>query len=167
MMQVAACTVVLSGAFMLAGQSLAGAAVLGMGLALSSTAVVIKMLESSGDLDKPVGRTVIGILIAQDMAVVPMMLFLGGLERKGIMPLDLIKVVFSVVFLVVLFWLLLRQKLRRGIKNGGHAGGVLCRQGGNGAHGKHAVGGHGLDIGLNSGAAAGITAGNGQCSFHG
>ena len=62
---------------------------------------------------------------------------------------------------------LLCQKLRRGVKNGGHTGGVLCGQGGNGTHGKHAVGGHGLDIGLNSGAAAGITAGNGQCSFHG
>ena len=62
---------------------------------------------------------------------------------------------------------LLCQKLRRGVKNGSHTGGVLCGQGGNGAHGKHAVGGHGLDIGLNSGAAAGITAGNGQCSFHG
>ena len=62
---------------------------------------------------------------------------------------------------------LLRQKLRRGVKNGGHTSGVLCRQGSNGAHGKHAVGGHGLDIGLNPGAAAGITAGNGQCSFHG
>ena len=61
---------------------------------------------------------------------------------------------------------LLRQKLRRGVENGGHTGGVLCRQGGNGAHGKHTVGGHGLDIGLNPGAAAGITAGNGKCSFH-
>lgn len=94
------------------GWSFGLAMVLGFAVAVSSTAVVIKMLESSGDLDKPVGRTIIGILIAQDMAVVPMMLFLGGLERKGIMPLDLIKVVFSVVFLVVLFWLLLRQKLR-------------------------------------------------------
>ena len=62
---------------------------------------------------------------------------------------------------------LLCQKLRRGVKNGGHTGGVLCGQGGNGTHGKHAVGGHGLDIGLDPGAAAGITAGNGQCSFHG
>ncbi len=94
------------------GWSFGLAMVLGFAVAVSSTAVVIKMLESSGDLDKPVGRTVIGILIAQDMAVVPMMLFLGGLERKGIMPLDVIKVVFSVVFLVVLFWLLLKQKVR-------------------------------------------------------
>lgn len=94
------------------GWSFGLAMVLGFAVAVSSTAVVIKMLESSGDLDKPVGRNVIGILIAQDMAVVPMMLFLGGLERKGIVPLDAVKVVFSVVFLVVLFWLLLKQKLR-------------------------------------------------------
>lgn len=94
------------------GWSFGLAMVLGFAVAVSSTAVVIKMLESSGDLDKPVGRNVVGILIAQDMAVVPMMLFLGGLERKGIMPLDVAKVVFSVVFLVVLFWLLLKQKLR-------------------------------------------------------
>ncbi|HTH16317.1 MAG TPA: cation:proton antiporter [Magnetospirillum sp.] len=94
------------------GWSFGLAMVLGFAVAVSSTAVVIKMLESSGDLDKPVGRSIIGILIAQDMAVVPMMLFLGGLERKGIVPLDLMKVVFSVVFLVVLFWLLLKRKLR-------------------------------------------------------
>ncbi|MGE5478742.1 MAG: monovalent cation:proton antiporter-2 (CPA2) family protein, partial [Bacteroidales bacterium] len=94
------------------GWSFGLAIVLGFAVAVSSTAVVIKMLESSGDLDKPVGRNIIGILIAQDMAVVPMMLFLGGLERKGIVPLDLLKVVFSVVFLVVLFWLLLNRRLR-------------------------------------------------------
>jgi len=86
--------------------------VLGFAVAVSSTAVVIKMLESSGDLNKPVGRTVIGILIAQDMAVVPMMLFLGSLERQGIMPLDVAKVAFSVAFLAGLFWLLVRKQVR-------------------------------------------------------
>lgn len=86
--------------------------VLGFAVAVSSTAVVIKMLESSGDLDKPVGRAVIGILIAQDMAVVPMMLFLGGMERHGIMPLDVAKVVFSMAFLAGLFWLLVHKKVR-------------------------------------------------------
>ena len=86
--------------------------VLGFAVAVSSTAVVIKMLESSGDLDKPVGRTVVGILIAQDMAVVPMMLFLGSLERKGIVPMDVAKVVFSVAFLAGLFWLLVKRRVR-------------------------------------------------------
>lgn len=88
------------------------ALVLGFAVAVSSTAVVIKMLEGSGDLDKPVGRTVVGILIAQDMAVVPMMLFLGGMERQGIASSDLAKVVFSILFLIVLFWALLKGKLK-------------------------------------------------------
>lgn len=86
--------------------------VLGFAVAVSSTAVVIKMLEESGDLDKPVGGTVIGILIAQDMAVVPMMLFLGSMERHGIMPIDVAKVVFSVAFLAGLFWLLVKKQVR-------------------------------------------------------
>ncbi len=86
--------------------------VLGFAVAVSSTAVVIKMLESSGDLNKPVGRAIIGILIAQDMAVVPMMLFLGGLQKHGIMPIDVAKVLFSIIFLVLLFWFLVRKKTR-------------------------------------------------------
>lgn len=97
----------------LLGWSFGLAMVLGFAVAVSSTAVVIKMLESSGDLDKPVGRTIIGILIAQDMAVVPMMLFLGSMEKKGIMPMDVAKVVFSVAFLVVLFWLLVKKRKLR------------------------------------------------------
>lgn len=96
----------------LMGWSFGLAMVLGFAVAVSSTAVVIKMLESSGDLDKPVGRTVVGILIAQDMAVVPMMLFLGSLQRQGIVPLDVAKVVFSVAFLAGLFWLLVRKRVR-------------------------------------------------------
>ena len=62
---------------------------------------------------------------------------------------------------------LLSQKLRRRLKDAGDAGGVLGRQSGDGAHGKNAVGGHGLDVGLDASAAAGIAAGNGQCGFHG
>ena len=61
---------------------------------------------------------------------------------------------------------LLAQKCGRRLKNAGDAGGVLGGKGGDGAHGKYAVSGHGLDVGLNACAAAGIAAGNGQCCFH-
>ena len=61
---------------------------------------------------------------------------------------------------------LLGQKFGCGLKDAGHAGGVLGRQSSDGAQSKHAVGGHGLDVGLNACAAAGIAAGNGQCCFH-
>lgn len=94
------------------GWSFGLAMVLGFAVAVSSTAVVIKMLESSGDLDKPAGRTIIGILIAQDMAVVPMMLILGGMQKQGISPADVGKVLFSVAFLALLFWLLVKKRIR-------------------------------------------------------
>ncbi len=48
--QVAACTVALAALFMVMGQTLVSAAVLGMGLALSSTAVVMPVMAERGRL---------------------------------------------------------------------------------------------------------------------
>jgi CPA2 family monovalent cation:H+ antiporter-2 len=45
-------------------------------LALSSTAIVLKMLMERGELDAPQGRLSIAILIFQDLIVVPMMMIL-------------------------------------------------------------------------------------------
>ncbi len=49
--------------------------------ALSSTAVAIKILEETDDLRTPVGRTTVSILIAQDLAVIPMLLFISAFEK--------------------------------------------------------------------------------------
>jgi CPA2 family monovalent cation:H+ antiporter-2 len=54
---------------------------LGMLVTLSSTAIAIRMLADRNELDAPHGRAAIGILIFQDLVVVPMVLitpFLGG-----------------------------------------------------------------------------------------
>ena len=74
MAQIAACTVVLSAGFMLLGQSLAGAAVLGMGLALSSTAVVMPVMAERGRMKGVVGRSTFAVLLAQDLAVAPILI---------------------------------------------------------------------------------------------
>ena len=63
------------------GVRLPVAVFLGMLVALSSTAIVIRMLADRNELDAPHGRAAIGILIFQDLVVVPMVLitpFLGG-----------------------------------------------------------------------------------------
>lgn len=65
------------------GLSTKEALVLGMLVALSSTAVVLKTLTERAESDTPVGRNALGILIFQDILVVPMMLalpWLGGEE---------------------------------------------------------------------------------------
>ena len=87
------------------------AVVLGCAVAISSTAVVIKILESSEELDTPVGRTTVAILIAQDMAVVPMMLVLEAMETRSIEPMDAGRVVLSLLILALLVWGLSRRKL--------------------------------------------------------
>lgn len=61
--------------------SLSRSLLLGFVISLSSTAVVLKLLKDRNELDSPVGGDVLLILLAQDMAVVPMLIvlsFLGG-----------------------------------------------------------------------------------------
>lgn len=52
---------------------------LGFVISLSSTAVIMKILKDWGELDTPVGQDAVGILLVQDIAVVPMMIILDQL----------------------------------------------------------------------------------------
>lgn len=54
---------------------------LGMLVSLSSTAIVIRLLADHGEIDSPHGKAALGILIFQDLCIVPIVLltpFLGG-----------------------------------------------------------------------------------------
>jgi len=87
---------------------------LGFVVAVSSTAVAIKMLEELGELRSRTGQITIAILVVQDLAVVPMMLIVGSFGGEGGSALGVtIKVALSVGFLgfLVLF-LLRRERLR-------------------------------------------------------
>src|ERR1043166_3569221 len=60
---------------------------LGFLIALSSTAIVLKVLTDSGEIDAPHGRLATGVLIFQDLCVVPIMLvlpFLAGKAQGGV-----------------------------------------------------------------------------------
>ena len=59
------------------------AVLLGFSVALSSTAVAMKILEDIGELRSETGRTAIGVLIAQDLAIVPMLLIVDGMAKGG------------------------------------------------------------------------------------
>ncbi len=60
---------------------------LGFLIALSSTAIVLKVMTDKGEIDAPHGRLATGILIFQDLCVVPIMLvlpFLAGNASGGV-----------------------------------------------------------------------------------
>nr|NQU90533.1 cation:proton antiporter [Bacteroidota bacterium] len=59
---------------------------MGFLIALSSTAIVLKLLQERGEFISPHGRTSLGILIFQDIVIVPMILvlpFLSGTASDG------------------------------------------------------------------------------------
>lgn len=57
------------------GQPVRQAVFVGLLVSLSSTAIVLKVLQERAEVDTPHGRNALAILIFQDLAVVPMMLF--------------------------------------------------------------------------------------------
>ena len=96
------------------GNSLEAAAVLGACLALSSTAVVMALLTEQGRFGTPVGSGSFAILLAQDLAVVPI-LFLTtalGSDVGGSMPVSFALAVGAALLAVLLILALGRVALR-------------------------------------------------------
>ncbi len=89
------------------------AVVFAFATALSSTAVAIKILEETDDLHTAVGRTTVSVLIAQDLAVIPMLLIVGAFGDGGGAHAALaigVKLLVSIGFLVALILFLSRRK---------------------------------------------------------
>lgn len=62
---------------------LAGTLVIGFVFAIASTAVGIKLLEQLGEARKEAGRVTVGVLIAQDLLVIPMLIVISSMGRGG------------------------------------------------------------------------------------
>ena len=60
-----------------AGFSTQTALIMGTALSLSSTAIVLKTFNETKEITKPHGRRVLGILIMQDIAVIPILLMIS------------------------------------------------------------------------------------------
>ena len=77
--QLLASTAVLTGLFLWMHHSFPAAMTLGMALALSSTAMVVPVLAEHKALHSPAGKSVFAVLLAQDLAVAPIMVAIGML----------------------------------------------------------------------------------------
>lgn len=79
---------------------------LGFAVSLSSTAVAIKMLQDMGETNTTLGRGAIGILIAQDIAVIPMLLIMSALDGGSVNLLDIFKIFLAIGFMAALIFTL-------------------------------------------------------------
>ena len=78
-------------------------------MSLSSTAIVIRILQQKAQMDTPHGRTVLGILIFQDVMIVPMMLItplLAGTSND--IGEDLLWMILKIIGLAGIVWILAR-----------------------------------------------------------
>jgi monovalent cation:H+ antiporter-2, CPA2 family len=92
------------------GWPLSAVLLLAFVLALSSTAVAVKILEDIGELRTSAGQIAVGVLIAQDLAVVPMILLLDIVTAGQFEFLAAVRIVLSVVLLVLLILFLSKRE---------------------------------------------------------
>ena len=117
-LQVVLSTVIIGAIVALAGLPPAAAVIIGSCLSLSSTAIVIEILSNQRRMSTAAGRTSFSILLAQDMAVVPILMFVsilgnnvGGSIVSGII-LAVTQAALALAFIVVFGRLLLRPLFR-------------------------------------------------------
>jgi len=85
--QVALTAVVTSAIGVLLGMSVEGAVAVGGVVAMSSTAIVIKQLTDQLEIHSPHGRRAVGVLLLQDLAVVPLLIVVASFTAGGEQPL--------------------------------------------------------------------------------
>ena len=76
-LQVLVTTALLAGVAAYAGSNLSEAIILGSSLSLSSTAIVLELLSNQGRLKTNVGRASFAVLLLQDLAVIPILMFIS------------------------------------------------------------------------------------------
>ena len=112
------CTAAIAGIVAFAGGGAAAAIIIGSCLALSSTAIVLELLSNQRRMSTSTGRTSFSILLAQDLAVIPILLFvsmLGGRAGGSViagLALALANAALAVGVIVITGRLLLRPLFR-------------------------------------------------------
>lgn len=89
----------------LLGLDMISSLIISMALSLSSTAVVLTYLKQSKEIHAPYGQNAMGILIFQDLAVIPMLLLIGFLTSQGL-SIDQILINTAISAVIVLTFLL-------------------------------------------------------------
>lgn len=72
-------------------------------MTMSSTAVALKLLDDIGELRSDLGRIVVAVMIAQDIAVVPMLIIANSFQAGGTIETSTIMTVVLAIAVLVLF----------------------------------------------------------------
>lgn len=92
--------------------SMARIVLLGFVASLSSTAVIVKLLRDTGELNRKEGQDILGILLVQDLIIIPMLIVIGlmGGESTSLRELG-IQVAGAFAMVTLLLWALSRETM--------------------------------------------------------
>jgi CPA2 family monovalent cation:H+ antiporter-2 len=95
------------------GWSLPRSVLLGFVISLSSTAVVLKVLQDRGELDSETGQDVTGVLLVQDLALVPMLIVINVLGGSKPTMFDIsAQAIGGAAIIGLLAWLVRRSPIK-------------------------------------------------------
>ena len=117
-LQIGLSTILISGALALIGQTTPIATLLGACLAMSSTAMALEVLSKQGRLTTAAGRASFAVLLAQDLAVIPILVFItiagsnSGTSPYSLMAKALIEAALALTIIVLFGRIFLRPLFR-------------------------------------------------------
>jgi CPA2 family monovalent cation:H+ antiporter-2 len=103
-------TIIVVSLLTVAYTSVSRAFTIGAIIALSSTTVVLRMLVDRSEIDSVHGRTCLGILLLQDIAIVPLVLMvslLSPVAPETNVAMHMLKIIAAVMGLAIIFYILL------------------------------------------------------------
>ncbi len=113
LIQVAFSLFVVWGAGIILGSSMNQIIVLGFVISLSSSAIVINYLQDKEIINSHFGQNIIGILLVQDILVVPMLVLLNYLSGASVSNFDILKqVIGGLAILGIMIWVLKKKEIR-------------------------------------------------------
>lgn len=87
--------------------------ILGFVISLSSSAVVIKLLQDRGEIRGKVGQSVLGVLLIQDIIIVPMLITAGYLGGNNPSVSELVlQLCGGILLILFLLWLIKKGEIR-------------------------------------------------------
>jgi len=87
--------------------------ILGFVISLSSTAVVLKLLKDWNELGTQTGQNVLVVLLAQDMALIPMIIVINMMGGEQVATSELLAQLFGAVLLIgIATWVFTREHIR-------------------------------------------------------
>lgn len=92
------------------GWNVAQVVLLGFVLALSSTAVILKLLSDWGEMQTPVGQNVIGVLLTQDVLIAIMLIILNYFGGSALEPSQLVLQLIGALLIAIIIFVILKYK---------------------------------------------------------